>query len=157
MTLQAIAIGDSLPSLDVQTDLGVISLDHYKGHQLLVYFYPKDDTPGCTIESQDFSRLHEEFLLADTQLLGVSRDSLSSHQRFIDKYDLSVTLVADTQSALCNRFGVIKEKNMYGKTVQGIERSSFLFDRSGILRRVWRGVSVNGHAQEALGAARSLP
>ena len=157
MTIQAIAIGDSLPSLELQTDLGPISLAQYKGHHLLVYFYPKDDTPGCTIESQDFSRLHGEFLLADTQVLGVSRDALSSHQRFIDKYDLSVTLVADTQGALCNRFGVIKEKNMYGKTVQGIERSSFLFDRTGILRRVWRGVSVGGHAQEALEAARSLP
>ncbi|MFM1826734.1 MAG: bacterioferritin comigratory protein [Pseudomonadota bacterium] len=157
MTVHTIDIGDSLPRLEVQTDLGPISLEEYRGHHLLLYFYPKDDTPGCTIESQDFSRLHDEFLLADTQVLGVSRDALSSHQRFINKYDLSVTLVADTQSVLCDRFGVIKEKNMYGKTVRGIERSSFLFDRTGILRRVWRGLSVTGHAQEALEAARSLP
>ncbi|CAM8637813.1 Bcp Peroxiredoxin [Burkholderiales bacterium] len=148
--------GDALPALDIETTRGKASFQDFLGHQLVIYFYPKDDTPGCTVEGQDFTRLHGEFLAADTQVLGVSRDSLSSHQKFIDKFQFSLTLVADTSERICQAFGVMKDKNMYGKVVRGIERSTFLFDAQGTLRQVWRGVKVPGHAQDVLDAARTL-
>lgn len=150
-------IGQALPELTVETNLGPTPLSAYLGHQLVLYFYPKDDTPGCTVEGQDFSRLHSAFLEADTQVVGVSRDSLASHQKFIDKHHLTITLIADTQEALCQAMGVIKTKNMYGKQVQGIERSTFLFDKAGVLRQAWRGVKVPGHAEAVLLAAKALP
>ncbi len=149
-------IGEALPDLRVQTTLGEISLSEYRGHALVVYFYPKDDTPGCTVEGIDFTQLHGEFLAAGCQVIGVSRDSLSSHARFVAKHHLSLTLVADVEEALCQAFGVIKAKNMYGKMVQGIERSTFLFDAKGVLQKVWRGVKVPGHAHEVLRAAQAL-
>jgi peroxiredoxin Q/BCP len=152
----SIAIGDPLPHLTIQTTLGSTALQSYIGHQLVVYFYPKDDTPGCTVEGIDFTRLHPEFLAADTQILGVSRDSLSSHEKFCTKHTLSIALASDSDEGLCKAFDVIKMKNMYGKMVQGIERSTFLFDAQGVLRHVWRGVKVDGHAQEVLEQARSL-
>ncbi|MEY4082940.1 MAG: antioxidant protein [Pseudomonadota bacterium] len=145
-----------LPSLPIQTTLGSIDLSAYIGHQLVVYFYPKDDTPGCTVEGQDFSAAHADFLAAGTQVIGVSRDSLASHQKFIAKYQLSMALVADTDETLCRAFDVIKTKNLYGKAVQGIERSTFLFDAKGVLAKAWRGVKVPGHVEEVLGAARAL-
>jgi len=148
--------GDPLPALPIQTSRGSGQLSDFIGHQLVVYFYPKDDTPGCTVEGQDFTRLHPEFLSANTQVIGVSRDSLASHQKFIDKYALSVTLVSDPDETVCTRFGVMKDKNMYGKTVRGVERSTFLFDAQGRLQSEWRGVKVPGHADEVLAAARSL-
>ncbi|MRD55646.1 redoxin domain-containing protein [Betaproteobacteria bacterium LSUCC0115] len=145
-----------LPSLEIQTTLGPINLSAYVGHQLVVYFYPKDDTPGCTIEGQDFSAAHPDFLAAGTQVIGVSRDSLASHEKFIAKYGLTIALVADTDESLCKAFDVIKTKNMYGKQVLGIERSTFLFDAKGSLAKAWRGVKVPGHVEEVLGAARAL-
>ena len=152
----SLSIGDPLPDLTIQTTLGSTGLQAYVGHQLVVYFYPKDDTPGCTVEGMDFTRLHPEFLAADTQILGVSRDSLSSHERFCSKHNLSIALASDPDETLCKAFDVIKMKNMYGKMVQGIERSTFLFDAQGVLRHAWRGVKVPGHAQEVLEQARSL-
>jgi thioredoxin-dependent peroxiredoxin len=149
-------VGDLVPDLPIETNLGAARLSHYLGHQLVIYFYPKDDTPGCTIEGLDFSRLHSEFLNADTQVLGVSRDSLKSHERFIAKHSLSFALAADPQESLCLAFHVIKEKSMYGKPVRGIERSSFLVDSQGMVRSVWRAVKVPGHAEIVLAAARSL-
>ncbi|MFZ9315284.1 MAG: peroxiredoxin [Burkholderiaceae bacterium] len=151
-----LSIGDALPPLTIQTTLGSTDLQAYIGHQLVVYFYPKDDTPGCTVEGIDFTRLHADFLAADTQILGVSRDSLPSHEKFCSKHALSIALASDPDEALCKAFDVIKTKNMYGKMVQGIERSTFLFDAKGVLRHIWRGVKVPGHAQEVLAQAQAL-
>ncbi|MEY4014716.1 MAG: hypothetical protein RLZZ290_1580 [Pseudomonadota bacterium] len=150
------ALVDALPPITIETTRGQANLHDFRGHQLVIYFYPKDDTPGCTVEGQDFTRLHQKFLEADTQLLGVSRDSIASHQKFIDKYELSLTLAADPSESLCAAFGVMKDKNMYGKVVRGVERSTFLFDAQGKLQQAWRGVKVPGHAQEVLEAAQSL-
>ena len=122
----------------------------------MIYFYPKDDTPGCTVEGNDFSALHPQFLKSDTQVIGVSRDSLASHDKFVKKYGLSMTLVSDTDETLCRAFDVIKEKNMYGKKVMGVERSTFLIDADGVVQRSWRAVKVPGHAEDVLQAARDL-
>ncbi|MGA1043039.1 MAG: peroxiredoxin [Burkholderiaceae bacterium] len=149
-------IGDLVPDLPIETNLGVARLSHYLGHQLVIYFYPKDDTPGCTVEGIDFSRFHEDFLKADNQVLGVSRDSIKSHERFIAKHSLSFALASDPSEQLCLAFHVMKEKSMYGKTVRGIERSTFLVDSQGVVRSVWRGVKVPGHAEIVLEAARKL-
>ncbi|NBW00755.1 MAG: peroxiredoxin [Betaproteobacteria bacterium] len=140
--------------LELRTSRGAAKLSDFLGHQLVIFFYPKDDTPGCTAEGKDFSALHKNFLLADTQVIGISRDSLVSHEKFITKYGLSITLVADLQESACKAFGVLKEKNLYGKTFIGIERSTFLIDAAGSVRRVWRNVKVPGHAHEVLAAAR---
>lgn len=156
-TTTLLSVGDSIPGLTIETTRGQAVLTDFIGHQLVVYFYPKDDTPGCTVEGQDFTRLHQDFLMSDTQILGVSRDSLAAHQRFIDKYAFTLTLASDPSEALCNAFGVMKDKNMYGKSVRGVERSTFLFDAKGILRQAWRGVKVPGHAEQVLQAARNLP
>ncbi|MFM1880594.1 MAG: hypothetical protein RLZZ344_828 [Pseudomonadota bacterium] len=156
VTANGLALGDTLPELTIQTTLGEVSLQAYRGHQLVVYFYPKDDTPGCTVEGIDFTRLHPAFLAAGTQILGVSRDTLSSHQKFCNKHALSIALASDPDESLCRAFGVIKTKNMYGKMVQGIERSTFLFDAQGVLRHAWRGVKVPGHAEAVLSQAQSL-
>lgn len=142
--------------LKLSTTLGEATLKDFLGHRLVIYFYPKDDTPGCTIEGRDFSASHAAFLKADTQVIGVSRDSLASHQRFIAKHGLTITLVSDTDEKICQSFGVIKEKNMYGKKVMGIERSTFLIDAQGVLQRSWRGVKVDGHVDAVLAASRSL-
>jgi peroxiredoxin Q/BCP len=142
-------------ALPLSTTRGDATLADFTGHALVLYFYPKDDTPGCTVEGRDFSARHADFLQCDTQVVGVSRDSLASHQRFAQKHNLSITLIADTQETLCRAFDVIKEKNMYGKKVLGVERSTFLIDARGVVRRVWRGVKVPGHVDEVLAAARS--
>lgn len=149
-------VGSALPDLPISTSFGKARLSAYRGHKLVIYFYPKDDTPGCTLEGQDFSKRHKDFLAAKTQVVGVSRDSLASHEKFCSKYGLSINLVSDTDEALCKAFDVIKEKNMYGKKVLGIERSTFLVDAKGIIRRQWRGVKVAGHVDEVLQAALEL-
>lgn len=149
-------LSDITASLALSTNRGNARLADFRGHNLVIYFYPKDDTPGCTVEGKDFSASHAAFLKADTQVIGVSRDSLASHERFAKKHGLSITLVSDSDETLCNAFGVIKEKNMYGKKVLGIERSTFLIDAQGVVRQVWRGVKVDGHVDAVLAAARSL-
>lgn len=150
------ALPKPLLSQPFATTRGQASLANFAGHHLVIYFYPKDSTPGCTVEGKDFSALHQQFLKANTQVVGVSRDSLKSHQNFIDKQGLTITLISDSDEALCKAFDVIKEKNMYGKKVLGIERSTFLIDANGVLRKAWRGVKVPGHAQEVLTAAQAL-
>lgn len=149
-------LSDITSNLALSTTRGNARLADFRGHHLVIYFYPKDDTPGCTIEGKDFSASHAAFLKAGTQVIGVSRDSLASHERFAKKHGLSITLVSDDDETLCKAFGVIKEKNMYGKKVLGIERSTFLIDAQGVVRRVWRGVKVDGHVDAVLAAARSL-
>jgi peroxiredoxin Q/BCP len=135
---------------------GEFKLSDYKGHPVVVYFYPKDNTPGCTMESQQFRDLHSKFEKAGAVVVGVSRDSIKSHQGFKSKHELPFELLSDADEKLCSHFDVIKMKNMYGKQVRGIERSTFLFDENGELVREWRKVKVDGHAEEVLNAVKAL-
>ena len=128
----------------------------FKGHPYIVYFYPKDDTPGCTIEGVQFRDLHKEFTKAGFMVFGVSRDSVASHERFKAKMAFPFDLLADTDETMCELFDVIKEKNMYGKKVMGIERSTFIIGRNGGIAKEWRGVKVDGHALDVLNAAKSM-
>ncbi|MFB4203724.1 Peroxiredoxin Bcp [wastewater metagenome] len=127
-----------------------------RGRQVLLFFYPKANTPGCTQEGKDFRDLHDAFAAANTLVVGVSRDGPKAQQNFSDKYDFPFPLLSDKDEGVCTLFGVIKEKNMYGRRVMGVERSTFLIDADGVLRREWRGVKVKGHAEEALAAAKAL-
>lgn len=127
-----------------------------RGRIVVLYFYPKDNTPGCTTESGDFRDLHAEFQAAGADIYGISRDSLKSHEGFKSKLGLPFILLSDADEAACNLFGVIKMKNMYGKQVRGIERSTFVIDQNGVLRKEWRGVKVPNHAQDVLACVKSL-
>jgi thioredoxin-dependent peroxiredoxin len=130
---------------------------HAQGGKIVViYFYPKDSTPGCTTESQAFRDLYDQFVAVNAVLLGISRDSLKSHENFKAKQSMPFELGSDGDETVCNLFGVIKQKMMYGKQVRGIERSTFVIDQSGVLRREWRGVKVPGHAQEVFDFVKSL-
>jgi peroxiredoxin Q/BCP len=131
-------------------------LSDHKGLPVVLYFYPKDNTPGCTTEGADFRDLHGEFAKLGAVVAGISRDSLRSHEGFCAKLGLPFPLLSDADEKLCARFGVIKMKNMYGKKVRGIERSTFAIDAQGRLAREWRGVKVAGHAAEVLAFVRSL-
>ena len=142
----------SLPATGDQT----ISLADLKGSNVVLYFYPKDSTPGCTTEGQDFRDNHTKFRRRKTVILGVSRDSLRSHENFKAKHEFPFELLSDAEEKLCKQFDVIKEKNMYGKKVMGIERSTFLIDGAGVLRREWRKVKVKGHVDEVLEAVKEL-
>ena len=142
----------SLPA----TSNTVFRLSEKTGKVVVIYFYPKDSTPGCTTESQQFRDLHEAFAAVNAEILGISRDSLKSHENFKSKQALPFELGSDTDEAVCNLFGVMKLKNMYGKQVRGIERSTFVIDGSGVLRRDWRGVKVPGHAEEVLNFVKTL-
>jgi len=143
-------IGKPAPLFTAESTIGPVSLDQCQGRAVVLYFYPKDNTPGCTTESQDFRDLYEDIVL------GVSRDSLKSHENFKTKYELPFPLISDADETVCNLYGVIKQKNMYGKQVRGIERSTFLIDAYGVLVQEWRGVKVPGHAKEVLQAAKSI-
>ena len=133
-----------------------ISLDDFKGKNVVLYFYPKDSTPGCTTEGQDFRDAKARFTRQNTVIIGVSRDSLKSHENFKAKQKFNFDLISDAEEKLCNQFDVIKMKNMYGKQVRGIERSTFLIDEKGVLRQQWRKVKVKGHVEEVLDAVKSL-
>ena len=133
-----------------------ISLADLKGKNVVIYFYPKDSTPGCTREGQDFRDNIRKFRARNTVILGVSRDSLKSHENFKEKQSFNFDLLSDADEKLCTQFDVIKEKNMYGKKVMGIERSTFLIDEKGVLRNEWRKVKVDGHVEEVLEAVKSL-
>jgi len=126
------------------------------GKVVIIYFYPKDSTPGCTTEAQQFRDLYDRFVAVDAVILGISRDSVKSHENFKAKQALPFELGADADETVCNLFAVMKMKNMYGKQVRGIERSTFVIDRSGILRREWRGVKVPDHAREVLDFVSTL-
>ena len=150
-----IAVGKKIPAFTAKTTAG----EPWRpadaaGQKLVLYFYPRDLTPGCSIEAQNFRDLQAAFKKARTLVVGVSRDSCASHAKFIAKEAINFTLLADEDESLCKRFDVIKQKNMYGKKVWGIERSTFLFDAAGKLLREWRKVKVEGHAEEVLEAAR---
>jgi peroxiredoxin Q/BCP len=128
----------------------------FKGHPYVVYFYPKDDTPGCTLEGTQFRDLHQAFVQAGFMVFGVSRDSIASHEKFKAKMSFPFDLLADSDENLCKLFDVIKEKNMYGRKMLGIQRSTFIIGRNGEIAKEWRGVKVDGHAQEVLNAAKSM-
>lgn len=128
----------------------------FKGHPYVVYFYPKDDTPGCTIEGSQFRDLHNEFKKVGYMVFGVSRDTVASHDKFKAKMNFPFDLLSDKDEVMCKLFDVIKEKNMYGKKVFGIERSTFIMGRRGEIIREWRGVKVDGHATEVLAAVQSI-
>ncbi len=134
-----------------------VRLGDFKGQKLVLYFYPKDDTSGCTREAQDFSALAEQFERIGTWVIGVSKDSPAAHEKFTGKYDLKVRLLTDADGSACEAFGTWVEKSMYGRKYMGIERATFLIDRDGVVSRVWRKVKVPGHAQEVLAAAAELP
>jgi peroxiredoxin Q/BCP len=149
--------GDRVPDVKlVGMDGDTVSPADFRGNKLVLYFYPKDDTSGCTREGQDFSALADEFEKAGTWILGVSRDSPNSHVRFANKYGLKVRLASDTEGQVCETFGTWVEKSMYGRKYMGIERATFLIDRDGVVKRVWRKVKVPGHAEEVLRAAQEL-
>ncbi|HEY8321776.1 MAG TPA: peroxiredoxin [Candidatus Baltobacteraceae bacterium] len=143
--------GDKLPKLTVVDDTGAkIRLADLADEYLVLYFYPKDDTPGCTSEGMQFRDAAKAFGKKKARIVGVSRDSVASHQKFKAKYDLPFTLLADTDQALCDAFDVIDEKNMYGKKVKGVIRSTFLIDGKGAILKVWPKVKVDGHVAEVL-------
>jgi peroxiredoxin Q/BCP len=149
--------GGTLPAIELATPSGDrLNLRDYVGKIFVLYFYPKDDTSGCTREAQDFSSHYAEFQALGAAVLGVSRDTPAKHQKFIDKYDLTVPLATDDSDAAMQAFGVWVEKKLYGKTYMGIDRSTFLFDAAGILVRDWRKVKVPGHVVDVLEAVRAL-
>ena len=149
-------LGKPAPAFTVQSTIGQITLAQCLGRAVVLYFYPKDNTPGCTTETENFRDLYNDFLQANCAIVGASRDSLKSHENFSNKLGLPFPLIADPDESLCALYQVMKLKNMYGKQVRGIERSTFLIDTKGNLARVWRGAKVPGHAQEVLEAARAL-
>lgn len=138
------------------TGVGEFTLSSLRGQSVVLYFYPKDATPGCTLEGQQFRDLYSQFQAADCQIFGISRDSLKLHDKFRATFDFPFDLISDKDEALCQLFDVIKTKSMYGKQVQGIERSTFLIDRSGVLRQQWRKLKADGHAAEVLKALHTL-
>ena len=149
--------GAQVPDVGAQDQNGrSVSLRGFKGRKLVVYFYPKADTPGCTAESQAFRDLKDDLDGAGADIVGVSRDTAEAQKKFADKYSLNFPLLADTPSAICDAFGVIVEKNMYGKKSIGIQRSTFVVGTNGIIARVWPRVSVEGHGAAVLEAVRSL-
>ena len=130
-------------------------LSAFKGHPVVLYFYPRDDTPGCTVEGQNFRDLHDQFRTAGAHVFGISKDSLKSHEGFKKKMAFPFELLSDEEEKACGAFGVMKMKNMYGRQIRGIERSTFVIDPEGRIAREWRGVKVPGHAQEVLDYVRS--
>lgn len=155
--MQHTRIGKKVPSFSLPaTGSKTIKLSALKGKNVVLYFYPKDNTPGCTKESRDFRDLIRKFRARNTVVLGVSRDSVTSHEKFKARQKLPFDLLADEDQILCEMFDVIKEKNMYGRKFMGIERSTFLIDANGILRKEWRKVKVKDHGNEVLDALKAL-
>ena len=149
--LEDLAVPDfSLPATGGKT----FTLSALKGRKVVVYFYPKDDTPGCTVEAKDFRDHIKEFEKAGAAVIGVSKDSVKSHDKFQEKYCLPFPLASDEDGSVCDAYGVWVEKSMYGKTYMGIERATFLIDQSGVIRNIWRKVKVDGHVKEVLEAAK---
>jgi peroxiredoxin Q/BCP len=150
-----VKVGAKVPAFRCASTDGEFSLAQARGKTVVLYFYPKDATSGCTVEAGEFRDLHDKLKRAGAVVVGVSRDSLKSHEKFRDKESLPFHLLSDADEELCGLFDVIREKSLYGRKYMGIERSTFLIDGSGVLRREWRKVKVAGHAQEVLEAVRS--
>jgi thioredoxin-dependent peroxiredoxin len=150
--------GDPVPDVKMEGMEGKpVSPADFRGQKLVVYFYPKDDTSGCTAQAQAFTRAAGEFEKAGTWILGVSKDDARKHRKFTDKYDLKVPLATDPDGSVCEAFGTWVQKSMYGRKYMGIDRATFLVDRDGVVKRIWRKVKVPGHIDEVLAAARELP
>ncbi|HMV11625.1 MAG TPA: peroxiredoxin [Nitrosomonas sp.] len=150
-------LANPIPDFELESTEGKpFRLTDYRGKKLIIYFYPKDDTPGCTTESQQFSHLYEQFKALNCEVVGISRDSIKSHENFREKLGLPFDLLSDSNETVCSRFEVMKLKNMYGKQVRGIERSTFVIDEQGKLIREWRGVKVPGHVDEVLSFIKTL-
>ena len=150
-----LAIHAQAPAFSLPANGGkTLSLSDFKGKKLVLYFYPKDDTPGCTTEGKDFSALKAEFDKAGITVLGVSKDTVAKHEKFIAKHGLSVDLLSDEEGGMLEAYGVWVEKNMYGRTYMGIERSTFLISQDGTILAIWRKVKVKGHAASVLAAAQ---
>jgi peroxiredoxin Q/BCP len=153
----SVKINNKVKKFTVSATNGIeINSDELRGKNLVLYFYPKDNTPGCTQEGEDFRDLYKKFKKLNTEIYGVSRDSLKSHEGFKEKYNYPFELISDSDEKLCNLFDVIKEKNMYGKKYMGIERSTFLIDKNGKLCSEWRKVKVKAHAEEFLEEIKKL-
>jgi thioredoxin-dependent peroxiredoxin len=154
MTLK---VGDQAPQFTLPATGGEeLSLARFRGRKVVLYFYPKDDTTGCTKEAQDFNTLKQEFAAADTDIIGLSPDSLKSHDKFRSKYDLDLALASDETKSVLAAYGVWAEKSMYGRKYMGVERTTILVDRDGRIARMWQKVKVPGHAQDVLAAAKAL-
>ncbi|RKP54788.1 peroxiredoxin [Pararobbsia silviterrae] len=152
----SVAVNQAVPDFTADATGEAFSLSAHRGRAIVLYFYPKDSTPGCTTEAMGFRDRYDAFVDAGADIVGVSRDSLRSHENFKSKLDLPFTLISDADEALCALFGVIKMKKMYGKEVRGIERSTFLIDGNGVLRHEWRGVKVAGHIDEVFESVSAL-
>lgn len=148
--------GQAAPAFTLDTPEGPVSLSDYAGRKLVLYFYPKDDTSGCTSQAKDFSALKQDFAHAGADILGVSRDTLAKHRKFIEKHELTIKLASDPEAETIEAYGSWVEKNMYGRKYMGIERSTFLIAGDGNIARIWRKVKVAGHAQAVLEAAQAL-
>jgi peroxiredoxin Q/BCP len=153
----SLTVGSKAPSFTLPaTDGREISLDSLRGRKVVLYFYPKDDTGGCTLEAQNFQALRQDFAAADTEILGVSPDSLESHDKFRAKYGLDLALASDEATSMLQAYGVWVEKSMYGRKYMGVERTTVLIDRDGTIARIWNKVNVPRHAEEVLEAAKAL-
>ncbi|MFI4973373.1 MAG: peroxiredoxin [Caulobacterales bacterium] len=148
--------GDAAPAFDLPTDAGRVSLTGLKGKKVVLYFYPKDDTSGCTAEAQGFTAAAGDFANAGVTVVGVSKDSVERHGKFRSKYDLKVVLGSAKDDDVVERYGAWVEKSLYGRKYMGIDRSTYLIDKTGVIRRVWRKVKVGGHVAEVLKAAQAL-
>jgi peroxiredoxin Q/BCP len=151
-----LSVGDKAPDFEMPTDTGSVSLAQFAGKTVVLYFYPKDDTPGCTNEAKDFSALKDEFDTAGAVVIGASKDTAAKHAKFRAKYDLTIPLGSDADSQVIETYESWVEKSMYGKAYMGIDRATFLIDGQGVIRRIWRKVKVPGHAQDVLEAVKAL-
>jgi peroxiredoxin Q/BCP len=151
-----IDVGAKVPAFDLETDTGRVSLDALKGRTVVLYFYPRDDTPGCTNEGKDFSALATEFQKAGAVVIGCSKDSVKAHAKFRAKYDLKVELASDPEAKTIEAFGSWVEKSLYGRQYMGIDRSTFVIDGQGVVRAAWHKVKVAGHAEAVLKAVQAL-
>lgn len=149
-------IGDKLPAFKAETAEGPISNKDLKGSNVVIYFYPKDDTPGCTTEACEFRDNLPKFKKMNAKVYGVSKDSIKSHEKFAGKYELPFTLISDESGEMCEAFGTWVEKSMYGKKYMGIERATFLADDKGVIREIWHSVKAKGHAEEVLAAVKKI-
>ncbi len=150
-------IGGKSPTFTLPRDgTGTLGLNDFKGHPLVIFFYPKDDTSGCTKEAIEFTLKMADFKATGSSILGISKDSVAKHDKFIAKHDLKIPLLADITGEVCERYDVWKEKSIYGRTYMGIERSTFLIDANGIIRQIWRKVRVKGHVDAVLTEVNAL-
>ncbi len=154
--IKTIEVGDNAPNFVAESTSGKIKLSDLKGKNVILYFYPKDDTPGCTIEAQDFNSKIKDFSDLDCVIIGISKDSMKSHNKFIEKYDLQFDLLADESTEICQSYCVLKEKAMFGKKYTGIDRSTFLINKIGKITKIWKSVKVKGHVEEVFKELKKL-